>query len=141
MKKHYMKYSGALFLLILGLGILILTCKGELKENTRNNKEVSVVMKEGKQQFQSIEVKDKEKADNYRQENLTEEKHNITAFKKEMIDHGVYVRLDDKLERATPENLKQIEKQIKHPVIYELDKDGEMIKVIAEASTLKEGDQ
>lgn len=45
----------------------------------------------------------------------------------------MYIHLNGKLELATESNLKDIEKKIKNPVIYDMDKDGEMIMVIADS--------
>lgn len=130
-----------LFIGVIGLGIIFIFLNNGIKVSANNEGKIS----ESKTLLQPSQMEDKEKNAVIHQvepnRSSEEQKQNVSAFKKELIESGIYIRLDDKLERATQENLKLIEKQIKHPVIYELDQDGELIKVIAEAGTLKEGDQ
>mgnify|MGYP000267016941 CR=1 FL=1 len=64
---------------------------------------------------------------------IAAEEKNIIELKKGIIEQGMYIRLNGKLELATESNLKDIEKKIKNPVIYDMDKDGEMIMVIADS--------
>lgn len=63
-----------------------------------------------------------------------EEKKNIAEFKKDIISNGVqYSVFNGSLELVTESNLKDLEKKIKNPVIYDMSKDGKMIKVIADS--------
>lgn len=74
------------------------------------------------------------KVDNSRPQNDKEEekKQNIEKLKKLAIEQGFYIDANNKLELATKENLKDLEKKIKNPIIYQIDKDGEMITVISD---------
>lgn len=75
----------------------------------------------------------KEETSTVKEVTTAEEKKNIAEFKKDIISNGVYINLNGSLELVTESNLKDLEKKIKNPVIYDMSKDGKMIKVIADS--------
>ena len=75
----------------------------------------------------------KEETSTVKEVTTAEEKKNIAEFKKDIISNGVYINFNGSLELVTESNLKDLEKKIKNPVIYDMSKDGKMIKVIADS--------
>ena len=75
----------------------------------------------------------KEETSTVKEVTTAEEKNNIAEFKKDIISNGVYVFFNGSLELVIESNLKDLEKKIKNPVIYDMSKDGKMIKVIADS--------
>lgn len=137
MRLRWKKYLMGISVVVLGLSILFV-----LFINNNNHKEIS-----GKTKISVVESKSKG-VENSQTEKLSsssegerksnqvtsiEEEKNIIELKKDIVDQGMYIRLDGKLELATESNLKDIEKKIKNPIIYDMDKDGEKIIVIADS--------
>ena len=83
----------------------------------------------------------KEETSTVKEVTTAEEKKNIAEFKKDIISNGVYINLNGSLESVTESNLKDLEKKIKNPVIYDMSKDGEMIKVLSDSIEKAEGDK
>ncbi|WP_442761227.1 hypothetical protein [Pseudolactococcus chungangensis] len=83
----------------------------------------------------------KEETSTVKEVTTAEEKKNIAEFKKDIISNGVYINLNGSLESVTESNLKDLEKKIKNPVIYDMSKDGKMIKVLSDSIEKAEGDK
>ena len=137
MRLNWRKYLLGIIVIVLGLSILFV-----LFINNNNHKEInrktktSVVDSKSKSVENSQSEKRSSSSEGDRkshQVTTAAEEKNINELKKGIIEQGMYIRLNGKLELATESNLKDIEKKIKNPVIYDMDKDGEMIMVIADS--------
>ncbi|MFZ2697950.1 MAG: hypothetical protein WA076_01120 [Lactococcus raffinolactis] len=137
MRLNWRKYLVGRIVIVLGLSILFV-----LFINNNNHKEInrktktSVVDSKSKSVENSQSEKRSSSSEGDRkshQVTTAAEEKNIIELKKGIIEQGMYIRLNGKLELATESNLKDIEKKIKNPVIYDMDKDGEMIMVIADS--------
>ena len=116
------------------------------KENTKDLKlginRPSVSKKETIDENVKIESSiAKEETSTVKEVTTAEEKKNIAEFKKDIISNGVYIYFNGSLELVTESNLKDLEKKIKNPVIYDMSKDGEMIKVLSDSIEKAEGDK
>ena len=116
------------------------------KENTKDLKlginRPSVSKKETIDENVKIESSiAKEETSTVKEVTTAEEKNNIAEFKKDIISNGVYVFFNGSLELVIESNLKDLEKKIKNPVIYDMSKDGEMIKVLSYSIEKAEGDK
>ena len=137
MRLNWRKYLLGIIVIVLGLSILFV-----LFINNNNHKEInrktktSVVDSKSKSVENSQSEKRSSSSEGDRkshQVTTSDEEKNIIELKKGIIEQGMYIHLNGKLELATESNLKDIEKKIKNPVIYDMDKDGEMIMVIADS--------
>jgi hypothetical protein len=123
------------FILCIGLSLFLVSSK---KEDTKDLKlginRPSVSKKETIDENVKVESSSaKEETSTVKEVTTAEEKKNIAEFKKDIISNGVYINFNGSLELVTESNLKDLEKKIKNPVIYDMSKDGKMIKVIADS--------
>ncbi|GAB2023031.1 hypothetical protein RyT2_21050 [Pseudolactococcus yaeyamensis] len=138
MRLNWKKYLLGISVIVLGLSLLLV-----LFINNNNHKEiygktkVSVVKSKSKSVENSQSEKRSSNSEGDRKSHqvnsTTEEEKNIIELKKDIVEQGMYIRLNGKLELATESNLKDIEKKIKKPIIYSMDKDGEKIIVVADS--------
>ena len=131
------------FILCIGLSLFLVSSK---KEDTKDLKlginRPSVSKKETIDENVKVESSSaKEETSTVKEVTTAEEKKNIAEFKKDIISNGVYINFNGSLELVTESNLKDLEKKIKNPVIYDMSKDGEMIKVLSDSIEKAEGDK
>jgi hypothetical protein len=112
--------------------------KNNPKEPTTSKSHVAVSKKTESSVMPSQSEKqsgDASKAEETQSETASskEKKENVKAFQETAVEQGFYILVNDKLELATKANLKDIDKQIKNPVMLQMEKDGQMITVISDS--------
>ena len=126
------------FILCIGLSLFLVSSKKEDTKDLKLGINRPSVSKTSKKEtiVENVKVESssaKEETSTVKEVTTAEEKNNIAEFKKDIISNGVYVFFNGSLELVIESNLKDLEKKIKNPVIYDMSKDGKMIKVIADS--------
>lgn len=134
------------FILCIGLSLFLVSSKKEDTKDLKLGINRPSVSKTSKKETIDENVKiessiAKEETSTVKEVTTAEEKKNIAEFKKDIISNGVYVFFNGSLELVIESNLKDLEKKIKNPVIYDMSKDGEMIKVLSDSIEKAEGDK
>jgi cytoskeletal protein RodZ len=124
--------------IILGLCSWLVFFKDKPRELATSKSHVAVSKKTESSTMSSQSEKqasDVSKAEETHSETTSskEKKEDVKAFQETAVEQGFYILINDKLELATKDNLKDIDKQIKNPVVSQMEKDGQMITVISDS--------
>jgi hypothetical protein len=127
------------FILCIGLSLFLVSSKKEDTKDLKLGINRPSVSKTSKKEtiYENVKVESsiaKVETSTVKEVTTARRKEKIIAeFKKDIISNGVYINFNGSLELVTESNLKDLEKKIKNPVIYDMSKDGKMIKVIADS--------